>query len=84
MVFSFSGKVQNRIVNGHRELMDAATIWVLRGKKRRGFLHTNSNQLKGVTSMELEPRHIIKFLDIKALKLLGIAAKLSSAYGQDA
>jgi hypothetical protein len=84
MVFSFSGKVQDRIVNGHRELMDAATIWAPRGKKWRAFLHTNRNQLKGVTAMELERRHIIKFLHMKTLKFQGIPAELSSAYGQDA
>jgi hypothetical protein len=38
MVFSLSGKVHNRIVNSHGELMDVVTIWVLRGKIWRAFL----------------------------------------------
>jgi hypothetical protein len=33
--------------------------------------------------MELEQRHIIKFVHIKGLKLGGIAQELSSAYGPD-
>jgi hypothetical protein len=37
MAFSFSGRVQNRLVNGHGEFMDAVTILALRGKKRRAF-----------------------------------------------
>jgi hypothetical protein len=34
--------------------------------------------------LELEQRHIIKFLHLKGIKLQEIAAELSSAYGQDA
>jgi hypothetical protein len=34
--------------------------------------------------MDLEQRHIVKFLRIPGLKLKGIAKELSSAYGPDA
>jgi hypothetical protein len=34
--------------------------------------------------MDVEQRHIIKFLLVKSLKLGEIAKKLSSAYGPDA
>jgi hypothetical protein len=39
---------------------------------------------KSVTSMDLEERHVIKFLHLKGLKLEAIAADLADAYGQDA
>jgi hypothetical protein len=85
MAFSSSGRVQNRVVNGHGELMDAVTIWALRGKKNGGhFCSANCRQLKSITSMQLEQRHIIKLLHLRDLKLQEIATEPSSACGQDA
>jgi hypothetical protein len=37
MVFSVSGRVQNRIINTHEELMDDVTIWALCGEKVAGI-----------------------------------------------
>jgi hypothetical protein len=39
---------------------------------------------KSVTFMDLEERHVIKFLHLKGLKLEAIAVELADAYGQDA
>jgi hypothetical protein len=54
------------------------------GKNGGHFCNTNCRQLKSVTTVELEQRHIIKSLHLKGLKLQEIAAELSSAYGKDA
>jgi hypothetical protein len=34
--------------------------------------------------MEMEQRHVIKFLDVKGLKLDGVTTQLSTTYDQDA
>jgi hypothetical protein len=44
----------------------------------------NHLELKSAIPMELEHRHIIKFLHLKGLKLDGIATELSNMYDQDA
>jgi hypothetical protein len=41
-------------------------------------------ELKSAIPMELEQRHIIKFMHLKGLKLDDLVAELSDMYGQDA
>jgi hypothetical protein len=60
-------------------------FWQFRisGKKVHCTWVINYQKSKSVTSMELEQRHIIKFLHLKGLKLRKIDAELSSPSGQD-
>jgi hypothetical protein len=43
---SFSGRIQNWIINRRWELMDADTIWALREKQRRGFVQQQLSTTK--------------------------------------
>jgi hypothetical protein len=53
-------------------------------KENREKCASKRQKPKSVTSMDLEERHVIKFLHLKGLKLEAIAAELADAYGQDA
>jgi hypothetical protein len=53
------------------------------GRNGGYFCNIHYKQLKSISSMELEERHIIRFLHLKDLTLQEIAAQLSGAYGQE-
>jgi hypothetical protein len=48
-----------------------------------GNNEVNHVELKSTIPMELEQRHIIKFLHLKGLKLDDIATELANVYGKD-
>jgi hypothetical protein len=57
---------------------------IFRGRNGGQSDNVTRERLKNVTQIELEQRHIIKFLHLKGLKLGNIALKLSIMGGQDA
>jgi hypothetical protein len=64
--------------------MDYMKIRDLSGRNGGQNNGANRERLKRVRPMEVEQRHIIKFLHLKGLKLGDIALDLSSLYGGDA
>jgi peptide methionine sulfoxide reductase MsrA len=63
--------------------MDAVTIWDSSGKTGGHIRDTNYKESKNDHSTDLEQLHIIKFSQIKGLKLGQIAKRLFNAYGPD-
>jgi hypothetical protein len=73
MIFSFSGKVQDRIINGHREVMDADHSGVAREKM--AGIYTNAQELKSVTSMKLEQCHVFLSLPLSAAAVCAVKTR---------
>jgi hypothetical protein len=74
----------NNTMNSHLRLMDYVKIWDFHVRNWRENEEVNHVELKSAIPMELEQRHIIKFLHHKGLKLDNVVTELPDMYGQDA
>jgi hypothetical protein len=62
-------------LNSQAELKDTVTIWALHEKQQGDLRNISWKQFKTVTPIELDQRHIIKFLHVKGLDLQEIATE---------
>jgi hypothetical protein len=74
---------QTAAIKSHRAPMDSAETPSLRMPNNGENRIFERTQRKSVTSMDLEQRHGVKFLDSKGLTLDLIIAKRSNTSGQD-
>jgi hypothetical protein len=70
-------------INSHVGLRITRKSGIFPGRNGGQKDDVNRERPKSVTPMELEQRHITKFVHLKGLKLGDIAAELSNVYGND-